>query len=247
MDSMIYTALNGARQTLDEQTVVTHNLSNVSTTGFRAQFAAARAVPVNGPAENATNVATVAVAGAFDNASGALQTTGRTLDVALGQQNWLAVQTPAGEAYTKRGDLQVDANGQVTVNGMPVLGEGGPLVVPMGSELSIGDDGTISGINLGSSSNELVPLDRMKLVRVEQPTELVRRDDGLFEAANGGALAQDENASLRSGVLEGSNVNAVDAMVAMIDTQRRYELNMSVIKKADESAQRANSLLSMKG
>ncbi|WP_258239639.1 flagellar basal body rod protein FlgF [Pseudidiomarina homiensis] len=247
MDAMIYTAMNGARQTLDEQTVVTHNLSNVSTTGFRAQLAAARAVPVNGVGVHDTRVASVAATGLFNSQQGALQTTERELDVALAENNWLAVQTPAGEAYTKRGDLQVDANGQLSVNGMPVLGDGGPIMIPMGTQLSIGDDGTISGIGLGGDPNELVPFDRMKLVRVDQPNQLERREDGWFQSLSGAPLARDENGSLRSGALESSNVNAVEAMVAMIDTQRRYELNMNVIKTADESAQQANSLLSVKG
>lgn len=247
MDAIIYTAMNGARQTLDEQTVVTHNLTNASTTGFRAQLAAARAVPVNGAGVFDTRVASVAATGLFDNQAGAIQTTGRELDVALAQPNWLAVQTPAGEAYTKRGDLQLDANGQLLVNGMPVLGDGGPIVIPMGTQVSIGSDGTISGIGMGSDPNELVPFDRMKLVRVDQPNQLERRDDGWFQSPNGVALARDENAQLRSGALESSNVNAVEAMVAMIDTQRRYDLNMNVIKTADESAQQANSLLSVKG
>lgn len=125
MDAILYTAMNGARQTLDEQSVVTHNLSNASTTGFRAQLAAARAVPVNGAGVLDTRVAAVTVTGLFDTSAGAIQTTERDLDVALDQANWLAVQMPDGEAYTKRGDLQIDADGQLMVNGMPVLGDGG--------------------------------------------------------------------------------------------------------------------------
>ncbi|RWU09619.1 flagellar basal body rod protein FlgF [Pseudidiomarina gelatinasegens] len=247
MDAILYTAMNGARQTLDEQSVVTNNLSNASTTGFRAQLAAARAVPVNGPGVHATRVAAVTTTGLFDTTGGAIQTTERDLDVALDQNNWLAVQTPAGEAYTKRGDLQLDADGRLMVNGMPVLGDGGPILLPLGTQVSIGNDGTVSGIGMGGDANELVPLDRIKMVRVDQPNQLQRGDDGWFRSPVGAALARDENAQLVSGALEGSNVNTIEAMVAMIDTQRRYDLNMSVISKADETAQSANSLLSVRG
>ncbi|SDB25633.1 flagellar basal-body rod protein FlgF [Pseudidiomarina indica] len=247
MDAILYTAMNGARQTLDEQAVVTHNLSNASTTGFRAQLAAARAVPIEGPGVFDTRVAAVTTTGLFDTRSGSLQTTGRDLDIAMPEHNWLAVQTLDGEAYTKRGDLQVDADGQLTVNGRPVLGEGGPIMVPLGTELSIGSDGTISGIGLGGQANELVPLDRLKLVRVDQPNQLVRGEDGWFRSPLGAPLAQDQNGQVVTGALEGSNVNPIEAMVAMIDTQRRYDLNMRVISTADETAQSGNSLLSVRG
>lgn len=247
MDAILYTAMNGARQTLDEQAVVTHNLSNASTTGFRAQLAAARAVPIEGPGVFDTRVAAVTTTGLFDTRSGSLQTTGRDLDIAMPEHNWLAVQTLDGEAYTKRGDLQVDANGQLNVNGRPVLGEGGPIMVPLGTELSIGSDGTISGIGLGGQANELVPLDRLKLVRVDQPNQLVRGEDGWFRSPLGVPLAQDQNGQVVTGALEGSNVNTIEAMVAMIDTQRRYDLNMRVISTADETAQSGNSLLSVRG
>lgn len=247
MDAMIYTAMNGARQTIDEQAVVTHNLSNVSTTGFRAQLAAARAVPINGAGVIDTRVASVTATGLFDTTRGMVTTTDRALDVALAPNNWLAVQTPNGEAYTKRGDLQVDADGQLKVNGQSVLGDGGPIVVPIGTELSIGGDGTISGISLGAEGSELVPFDRLKLVRVDTAQQLERNDDGWFRSPDDEVLGRDETGRLVSGALESSNVNAVEAMVAMIDTQRRYELNMNVIKSADESAQQANSLLSVKG
>ncbi|RUO59038.1 flagellar basal body rod protein FlgF [Pseudidiomarina insulisalsae] len=247
MDAMIYTAFTGARQTLDEQATVTHNLSNVTTTGFKAELSAARAVPLLGPATHGTRVATVSTTVGHDQQQGAVQTTGRALDIALNQDTWLAVQTPAGEAYTKRGDLQVSADGQLQVAGMPVLGEGGPVVLPMGADISIGDDGTISGIAMGSDAGELVTLERLKLVSVGDAQMLQRRPDGWFTSTTGNALPGSETGGLVSGALEVSNVNAVDAMVAMIANQRGYEMNMKVIQSADENSQRANSLLRVQG
>ncbi|KFZ30951.1 flagellar basal body rod protein FlgF [Pseudidiomarina salinarum] len=247
MDAILYTGMNGARSTLDEQTVITNNLANVSTSGFRGQLAAARAVPVNGPGVHETRVATATGTGLFDTTAGPVQTTERELDVAMQGNAWLAVQTPAGEAYTRRGDLQVDAQGVLKVQGMTVLGQGGPVMVPLGTQLSIGNDGTISGIGLGADPDELVPLERLKLVTVGEAQLLERGEDGWFRGINNAVLPQDETAQLRSGALEGSNVSAVDAMVAMIDNQRRYEMQMNFINKADETAKQANSLLSVRG
>src|SRR5690606_9355201 len=130
MDAILYTAMNGARQPLDEQAVVTHNLSNPSTTGFRAQLAAARTVPIQGTGVCDTRVTAVTPTGLFYTRAWALQTTGRDLDIATAEPNWLAVQTADAGAYPRPGDLQVDAEGQLMVNGRPVPGRGGPSMLP---------------------------------------------------------------------------------------------------------------------
>jgi|SRR5690554_3381796 len=252
MDRILYTAMSGAKQTMDQQSVVSHNLANVDTAGFRSQLHAMRAVPVQGEAAHATRVSVAASTPGSDFSPGTMTTTGRELDVAVQGQGWIAVQAPDGtEAYTRRGDLQVDGDGILMITGKPVIGEGGPIIVPLGAQLSVGADGTLSAIGEGQGPEALVDVGRIKLV---DPGEagLVRGDDGLFRAppnAEGevAPLPQAEEARLVSGVLEGSNVSAVDAMVSMIDVARRYEMQMKVISTADENAQRANNLLSMQG
>lgn len=166
---------------------------------------------------------------------------------------WLAVQASDGsEAYTRRGDLQVDGDGLLRSAGRPVIGEnGGPIQVPLGSQLSMGSDGTISAIAPGQQADALAAVGRIKLVTPEQGG-LERGVDGLFRAPPGedgavAALPADDQAQVVSGALEGSNVSAVDAMVSMIDVARRYELQTKVIETADENAQRANSLLTLRG
>ncbi|MCE8002381.1 flagellar basal body rod protein FlgF [Billgrantia ethanolica] len=251
MDRILYTAMSGAKQTMDQQAVVSHNLANVSTSGFRAQLHAMRAVPVQGEAALPTRVSVAATTPGSDFSPGPITHTGRELDVALGANSWLAVQANDGtEAYTRRGDLQVDGDGLVTIVGRPVIGEGGPLIVPLGSSVTIGADGTLSAIGEGEGPEALVDVGRLKLVTPEQA--LQRGDDGLFRMpinAEGDvpALEADDEARLASGALEGSNVSAVEAMVAMIDVARRYEMQMKVISTADENAQRANNLLSIQG
>lgn len=251
MDRILYTAMSGAKQTMDQQAVVSHNLANVSTSGFRAQLHAMRAVPVEGEAALPTRVSVVATTPGSDFSPGPITRTGRELDVALEPNSWLAVQADDGtEAYTRRGDLQVDGDGLVTVVGRPVIGEGGPIIVPLGSSVTIGADGTLSAIGEGEGPEALVDVGRLKLVTPEQA--LLRGDDGLFRMSPNAegevvALEADDDARLASGALEGSNVSAVEAMVAMIDVARRYEMQMKVISTADENAQRANNLLSIQG
>lgn len=251
MDRILYTAMSGAKQSMDQQAVVSHNLSNVSTAGFRAQLHAMRAVPVQGEAGHPTRVSVAASTPGSDFSQGPITRTGRDLDVAPQGDAWLTVQAEDGsETYTRRGDLQVDGDGVVMINGRPVVGENGPIIVPLGASLSVGSDGTISAIGEGQDPDALVDVGRLKLVTPEN--DLVRGDDGLFRAApndEGGVavLPADENARVASGALEGSNVSAVEAMVSMIDVARRYEMQMKAISTADENAQRANSLLSIQG
>lgn len=251
MDRILYTAMSGAKQSMDQQAVVSHNLSNVSTSGFRAQLHAMRAVPVQGDGALPTRVSVAATTPGSDFSPGPITHTGRELDVAVEGNAWLAVQADDGsEAYTRRGDLQIDGDGLVTIMGRPVIGDGGPIIVPLGSSVSVGADGTLSAIGEGQGPEALVDVGRLKLVTPQQ--NLLRGDDGLFRMppnAEGevAALEADEEARLASGALEGSNVSAVEAMVAMIDVAKRYEMQMKAISTADENAQRANNLLSIQG
>ncbi len=246
MDHILYTAMSGARQSLDRQGVVSNNLANASTSGFRAQLHASRAVPVQGTGELPTRISVAETTPGADFTPGPVNATGRDLDVAMGKDAWLAVQAPDGdEAYTRRGDLQVDGDGLVNVAGHPVMGDGGPLIVPLGARLFVGADGTVSAISPGQDAENLVAVGRLKLVNGAE-AKLTRGEDGLFRA-EGGNLQQDEAMTVTSGALEGSNVSAVETMVAMIDSARRYEMQMKVISSADENAQRANQLLSLQG
>lgn len=253
MDRIIYTAMAGAKQTMDRQAVVNNNLANVSTSGFRTQLSAMRAVPVQGAGVLDTRTSVVASTPGADLSAGPITHTGRDLDVALQGNAWLTVLDDSGtEAYSRRGDLQVDSTGLLlTGEGRTVMGEGGPIIVPLGAQVFMGSDGILSAIGEGEDPDALVEIGRLKLVTPLNPAQdLLRGDDGLFRMApdaEGEAvfLAADENARLVSGALEGSNVSAVESMVAMIDNSRRYDLQMKVIETANENAQRANSLLSL--
>jgi flagellar basal-body rod protein FlgF len=244
MDRMIYLTMSGAKAAMQRQDVLANNLANVSTNGFRAELAAFRAVPVEGSGASTRVYALESTVGASFE-PGAVAATGRNLDVAMKGNAWLAVQGLDGtEAYTRAGALDVDAQGQlVTKSGLTVLGGGGPITVPANSEVSIAGDGTVSakGAN-GRSTN----VGRLKLVTPETPAQLSRSADGLFRAAEG-ELSADASARLQDGALEGSNVSAVETMVAMITAARQFEHQMKLLQTAERQEQQAAKLLSANG
>ena len=156
---------------------------------------------------------------------------------------WLGVQALDGtEAYTRMGSLQVNAEGTLTTSGgLTVLGDGGPITLPPNSEPSIAPDGTISVKQAGGTVNTV---GRLKLVTPE--AALRRGDDGLFRAADGD-LTADPAARLQEGELEGSNVNPIESMVAMIAAARQFEAQMKMVQTAERDEQAASRLLSLNG
>lgn len=252
MDHAIYTAMGAASQTLNQQAVTVSNIANASTPGFRAQLHALRAVPV-GSTTSATRVLVTASTPGADMTPGRLDYTSRPLDVALPQDEdgWLTVQTRSGEeGYTRNGNIQIGPTGQLTIRGLPVLGEAGPVVAPEGSEITIAADGVISALNPGDPPNTVAPVGQLKLVRA-RGNEVTRGDDGIFRltgaarAIRGAELQPDPDIRVMSGVLEGSNVNPVAAMTDMIANARRFEMQMKVISSVDDNTQKADQLLSI--
>ena len=144
MDRLLYIAMNGAKHSLYQQAVTAQNLSNVSTTAYKAQSSAFRALPVFGPGTPTRTFVVDSTPGA-DLSSGAMRSTGRPLDVAVQGNGWIAVQDAGGqEAYTRNGSLQVGIDGLlVTSNGLPVMGDGGPITIPTDSEVTIGKEKVI--------------------------------------------------------------------------------------------------------
>jgi flagellar basal-body rod protein FlgF len=250
MDHAIYTAMGAASQTLDQQAVITNNLANSSTTGFRAQLSAMRAVPIDGPTLPTRTLVVASTPGALMT-PGPLNDTGRPLDAAVQDQGWLVVQMPNGdEAYTRNGNIEVDATGQLTIQGYPVVGDAGPMVVPTQSAITLGADGTVSALGDGDAPNTISQVGQLKRVK-PAPTDLERGDDGLFhltataQAQNGNTLPTDPTIKIMPGVLEGSNVNTAETLVDMIGSSRRFEMQMKMITDVDKNAESANQLLSI--
>lgn len=244
MDRMIYLTMAGAKAAMQRQDVMANNLANASTVGFRAELAAFRAVPVQGSGAS-TRVYTLETTIGANHQPGPVQATNRNLDVAMKGDAWLAVQGLDGtEAYTRAGALDVSAEGQlVTKGGLTVLGDGGPISVPANAEVSIAGDGTVSA---KTATGRPTSVGRLKLVTPETPDALARSDDGLFRAV-AGDLPADAKARLQDGALEGSNVSAVETMVAMIAAARQFDQQMKMLQTAERQEQTAAKLLSSSG
>jgi flagellar basal-body rod protein FlgF len=183
---------------------------------------------------------------AIDFSKGSIVHTGSELDVAVNGNGWLVVQAKDGiEAYTRRGDLMLDANGLLTTgNGLPVMGNNGPIAIPPAEKIEIAPDGTISIRPLGQGADELATIDQIKLVNPPRD-QLEKGDDGLMRLRDGTTAQPDVGTQLVSGSLEGSNVNIVDAMVNMIELSRRFELQVKMMKTAQDLENASASIMRM--
>jgi flagellar basal-body rod protein FlgF len=246
MDRLIYTAMSGANAAANRQAVLSNNLANASTNGFRAELSTYRAVPLQGEGASTRVFAVEATAGYLDR-PGPAQRTDRSMDVMANGSAWFSVQALDGtEAYTRNGQLEVSTDGTiVSGTGLPVLSSGGaPMTVPPGATLSIGSDGTVSAKVGNQPANSL---GRLKMVTPGGDDPLKRGADGLFRATSGDPLPNDETAKLQTGVLEGSNVNAIEAMVGMIQTARQFETQMRLLQTAESNDRSAGQLLGLQG
>jgi len=269
MDRMLYVALSGAKATMRRQATNNHNLANVNTTGFKADLDAT--VNLNARKNDLTQRAFVDVKQfGVDASSGELNFTGRDLDIALEGDGFLAVQAPDGsEVYTRQGNLRVSPAGLLeTASGYPVMGNRGPIFISPYESLSIGADGTISIIPLETGNAGLATIDRIKMVEID-PKDLQKLPDGMlkprpeliretsFAAGNvpsgfiktveikeeSPELEASDNVSLINGALESSNVNVSEALVNMIDLSRLYEMQVKLIKRAEENDTKLTNML----
>ncbi|NYT65054.1 flagellar basal-body rod protein FlgF [Alcaligenaceae bacterium] len=248
MDHMIYTAAAGAARTLEQQAIISNNMANVSTTGFREQLAIYRSVPVVGVTESPTRVSNVAVTPGSNFQQGVMTETGQALDLAITGDGWFSVQTPQGEAYTRNGELAINLDNMLVNHaGFPILSDdGGPVEVPERGSVTFSGDGTITALGAGDNPSDIQVMGQLKLVN-PPVGDLVRGDDGLYRLAQGQAAQADPAVRMVAGFIEKSNVSAAEAMVGMISNARRFELQMKVIQDASTNAERANSILSSNG
>ena len=245
MDRLIYTAMTGAKQILEQQATVAHNLANAATTGFRAQIDSFRAVPIIGEGLPTRAFVVDATIGT-DFSAGPIQRTGRDLDVAVKTSGFIAVQREDGsEAYTRNGAFRISEGGLLqTQSGQNVLGDGGPISIPPNTTVGIAADGTVSGIPTEGKASVVNTLGRIKLVN-PPAQELMRGGDGLFDLPAGAQADADPAVRGESGSIESSNVNVVDAMVDMISLARQFETQMKLLQNAESNAAKAAQFMSL--
>ena len=255
-------AMHIARTGLDAQDmrmrVISNNLANVSTTGYkrdRAAFETLAYQAVTAPGANSTattqyatglNLGTgVRIQGtARIDTEGALATTGNSLDIAIDGDGYFQVQLPNGQlAYTRAGNFSRSSTGQlVTSEGYQV--QPGITIPDGATSITIGSDGTVSAQVAGQTA--AVTLGQIQIATFPNSGGLQATGNNyLIEtsssgAANLGVAGDTGRGSLRQGMLEGSNVNVVEELVDMIETQRAYEVNSKMIKATDEMLQYAN-------
>jgi flagellar basal-body rod protein FlgF len=239
MDKLIYTALSGAERTLKAQQVHANNLANSDTAGFRANFELASTQALGGYGYDDVHLSKVQ-SDAISTRAGAVRETGRPLDVAVNGSGYLAVQYGDGEAYTRAGAIDIDAEGALSVHGHPLLGEGGPVVLPPHTAVEIALDGTISVQAPGAVTLQVI--DKLRLVNAEAG-ELTKNEAGLVVPRGGGQLAADANVTVRPRALEGSNVSAVEEMVATMTLNRSFEIQMKLLKASDSMNEVGNRLI----
>lgn len=243
MDKLIYTAMTGAKHLFGRQASIAHNLANANSNGYRAEEHRLRAVPVQSQAWP-TRVFAVDASVADDFATGPLRQTGRALDAAVHGQGWFALAMPDGsEAYTRDGSFELSVNGVLqNKRGIPVQGDGGPITIPPDNAITIGDDGLISLKQTSGAQNLVTQVGQLKLVNPPE-SELVRGADGLFRLRAGGVAPADANVRVAAGYLEGSNVNVVDQLVAMISLQRQYDMQLKLLSTAEQNDRAAAQVL----
>ena len=235
MDKLIYSSLSAMRAAMARQTTTANNLANINTAGFRGEMSSSTALYLKGDGfdARATNSGEVVSA---DMSEGTVSETGRSLDVAIqGKDSLLAVQSREGdEAYTRRGDLKLSDSGLLTTgDGLPVLGDGGPITLPPYDKLTIAPDGTISIVPQGADPSQVQTVDRLKLVATNG-TDIAKGLDGLFRPRNGGTLAPDPQANVRQGAIEGSNVNASATLIDMIEASRDWDMQVKMMSSAQD-------------
>jgi flagellar basal-body rod protein FlgF len=235
--------MTGAKQIMQAQAANNNNIANANTTGFCADTVAFTSQPIYGPGY-ASRVNAVAGDSGTDFSAGVLTDTSRPLDIAVSGKGFITVQGADGkEAYTRAGDLQLTPDGLLTTStGLPVLSDTGTIVIPQANSMTIGADGTVSVVPMGTPADAQSQIDRLKLVNPPS-AQLQKGADGLFRLKSGVKAPTDEAVTVQSGALASSNVNAAQSLVKMIELQRLYEYQVKSMNAADTDEQSAERLM----
>jgi flagellar basal-body rod protein FlgF len=245
MDRLIWTAVTGMNASMARERMIASNMANVQTPGFRAEVMAHTPMTLEGPSLEVRSMNDASVYGATMD-PGSVSQTGRPLDLAVQGQALLTVQASDGsEAYTRRGDLAVSPTGLlVNGEGVPVLGDGGPISVTPGSAVSIAEDGAVLVRDKAQPDTPPQQIGRIKLASW-QGTRIEKGLDGLFRVHGGGVLPQDLEARVIPGALEQSNVRPAQVLIEMVEAQRLYDMRTKLVAQAKELDEGGASLMRM--
>ena len=244
VDKLLYVSMTGAKQSMNALAIKANNIANANTTGFKADLAQARSMQAFGDGLP-TRVFSMAENPTANFQSGAIQTTGRDLAIAIKDKGWIAVQGADGqEAYSRSGAMHFDQTGLLLNDkGNPIMGDGGPIVLPLPiDKVQISQDGIISVRPQGATADIVEEVAQIKLVNPGD-NQMMKGQDGLFRLMTGDKAAMDPFVQVQSGALEGSNVSAVGEMVGLIDLQRQFEMQVKMMKTAEETDRASDALM----
>lgn len=233
----LYTANEGMKALLRREEIVSNNLANVNTTGFKQSNLFTRAYLsnlTNDQRQPFQNDETTIDEVVTDYQPGPMIATGNALDIAIEGKAFISVKGPEGSVlYTRTGALTRDRDGNLaTLNGDKILGQNGGAIPLNGASVNISEQGDVVVDGLIT--------DRIKLAEFQEPSYLVRKGGNLFEASEKTLEADALSPyQLHQGHLEGSNVNPVEMMVKMISTLRNYEADQRSMQSTDQTLAKA--------
>ncbi|MGE4481080.1 flagellar hook-basal body complex protein [Acidocella sp.] len=239
----LYTGMAGLQAITARMQAVASNLANSQTPGYEAVQAVTEAQLYQGTNAPTGGDATVVTLGP-DTKPGPLRQTGDPMNVGIGGDAWLQVQTANGTALTRDGSLSISAAGILTDSaGDPVLGTNGtPISLPSLAKLQIGTDGTLSGVPSSDTSGNARKFGQIALVETPSGT-LSSLGGSLYQAPDGTSFTPARDASLHQGYLNDSNVDQTTAMMQMLDSSRSYQMQTDLMKSQSSASQDLNNLL----
>ncbi len=242
MNPILFTAAKGAERVMLAQEVRANNLAQVNTVGFKALMENSTHMAIQGSGfESSVTTRTNSASNNFSQGSDIA--TGRALDAKISDAGFFTVQGnegEAGELYTRAGNFNLDAEGNLMLANRAVLGNAGPIVIPDYQDINIDDQGIISIIPPGGGAE--LEVDQLKLVKPDD-FDVTLDVTGLFVPKAGTTFEADETVAVRSGHLESSNVSSIDELVSMMSLSRQYEMQVKVMAAASEIEQIGNQLL----
>ena len=243
MDRLIYTAVSGMSSSMVRQRMIANNMANAQTIGFRAEILESTPITLKGEQLEVRAMGRSEVKGALMR-EGSMSETGRPLDIAMQGDAMLTVQTAdGGEAYTRRGDLSITASGLLqNGDGLPVVGQSGPITVPLGANVSIGPDGAVLAASPENPDQPPVEIGRLKLANW-RGSDIEKGLDNLFRVRGGGVLPADDTARVATGTLEQSNVSTTEVLVEMVEAQRLFDIRSKLLSTARDLDEGGASLM----
>lgn len=240
MDKSLFINMGGAQNSMRQLEIITNNLANINTTGFKADNAFVEQYKLS-HSDQESRVFSRVNKTFTDFKQGSVYTTDRDLDVAIRGDGFIAIQSKNGvEGYTRDGSLQIRDGILVSKGGDIVMGNSGPIKIPQAERIKINEDGSIAAKFAGNA--DLVTIDKIKLVNPDI-NQLNKGQDALFYLNGNGRATIDPNVTLMSGALEGSNVSAIETMTQLIDLTRSYQVHTNFMRTISENTAKLNQLL----